>query len=410
MAKDKDIDLGRHISLLKTRLMSRSPFLGFLLLHLKLFETDRVPIAGVQRDGTLFINPSPFLAESEEEQAWTLAHEVLHPALLFWSRLKGREIQRANIAHDFVINLLLEEWCASSRLAIKRPSDVLFDKQYDGMSFEEVYEKIQVIKVPFPSTSLSGDCLPGTNGQNGSGGDGGDDDNDKKGRGHSITKEEELEWKGLLARARTMQQAMSEDGWGSLPAGLRRMVQDLLDPKLDWWELLSRWIGENGKRENRTFQRPSRRSESVGTYLASITKFGFADVAVLLDTSGSISKDDLRDALSEIKGICEDLELRTRVIVCDARVHADVTIENVYELVKDMRGGGGSDYCPAFDILKKDGFRGICVAITDGYIAVPDERPEDLRGMLWVLHKNGAAPCKWGDVIRIDKHMITEES
>ena len=403
MSNQTVANLDEHISRLKTKLMSRCPFLGFMLLHLKLFETDRVPYAGVQKDGTLLINPKTFLAESIEEQAWTLAHEVLHPALLFWSRLKGRDPRRANIAHDIVINLILEEWIESCRLAMKRPQDVLFEPKFAGMSFEEVYEKIVVQKLSLPSGGkLGGDCMPGTSGK-----DPMDGDSDAK-HNYNITKEEELEWKSLLARARTMQQTVSSDGWGQLPAGLRRLVQDLLEPKLDWWELLSKWLGENGKRENRTFQRPARRSQSVGQYLASAIKFGFADVSVLLDTSGSISDQDLKDALTEIKGICEDLELRTRVIVCDAQVHSDVTIDNILDLLPEIKGGGGSNYIPAFDLLQSSNFSGVVVAITDGAISVPTTMPENLRGALWVLHKNCEPPCNWGDSVHIDKHMIKE--
>ena len=404
MSKKKDKDLPEVISRLKTKILAKNAFLGFLILHLKLHATDQVPIAGVQKDGTLLINPEAFLSESEEEQVWTLCHEVLHPALLFWSRLKGREHQRANIAHDFVINLILEEWGSSGKLKLVQPDNVLYNTKYRGMSFEEVYESIKVNKIEIPMGGIGGglmyDCKPGTGGNTDESG------NELGGNGWGMSKEEELEWKGKLARAQALHQAISQDGWGSVPAGLKRLVKDLLEPKLDWFQLLSRWVGENGKRENRTFQRPSRRSHALGAYLASPVKFGFADVAVLLDTSGSISDRDMKDALAEVGGICEDLDLRTRVIVCDAEVHDDVTIGNVHELLPHIRGGGGSNYMPAFKLLEDTGFNGVVVAITDGYITVPKQPPPHVRDTLWILNKNGRPPCSWGESISIDKGKI----
>jgi predicted metal-dependent peptidase len=121
---------------------------------------------------------------------------------------------------------------------------------------------------------------------------------------------------------------------------------------------------------------------------------------VLLDTSGSISHDDLHCALTEIGGICTDLAIEVRVIVIDAAIHADVRIQDAGELLASLDGDGGSDFRPAFARLEADGFSGVVVAMTDGDIAVPCAKPERVREVVWLLQEGGAPPATWGVPLR----------
>lgn len=412
MAKVRSVE--EQISILKTRLLSRAPFLGFLMLHLDLHKTEHVPIAGVQQDGSLFINEKTFMALGEDEQAFVLAHETLHPALLFWSRLRGRNPKLFNVAHDFAINLLLDEWSRNSNIPIKRPPFVLYDGDLAGQSAEEIYEGLKNQKKKKKKKDGGG----GDGGDSGGGSQTGDDklegdcrggsDGNENSNDHGEDREHTLDWKGKLARARQVQDAVM--GWGNSPGALQRMIDDILSPKLEWWEILSRWVGENGPKKDYSYRRPSRRSEAVSEFeeksifLPSEIPHGFADVVIFLDTSGSCWGDEcLKPALAEIRGICEDLELSTRVIVIDTDIHEDITIQEIGALLSKIKGGGGSDYCPAFERINKEGFEGVVIAITDGYITVPASRPEHLRDTLWVVHKGGQKPADWGEVIFMDK-------
>ncbi|HET6496749.1 MAG TPA: VWA-like domain-containing protein, partial [Thermoleophilia bacterium] len=85
---------------------------------------------------------------------------------------------------------------------------------------------------------------------------------------------------------------------------------------------------------------------------------------------------------------------------CDAAVHGDVEVEDAYDV--EIKGGGGSDFNPAFELLREDGFTGAVVAFTDGMIGVPDEKPPGLQGCLWLCPKGYTAPTEsWGDFIEM---------
>jgi len=88
------------------------------------------------------------------------------------------------------------------------------------------------------------------------------------------------------------------------------------------------------------------------------------------------------------------------VIVCDAAIHVDVEVVDAGEI--KMAGGGGSDFCPVFELLDEEGFDGAVVAFTDGMISVPENMPLNLQGVLWITGENYKAPTQaWGEHIAV---------
>ena len=106
---------------------------------------------------------------------------------------------------------------------------------------------------------------------------------------------------------------------------------------------------------------------------------------------------------TEVIGISEDMNMSLRVICCDTRVCSDVEGVQSPEDV-DVKGGGGSDFEPAFDMLTDEGYEGVVVAFTDGYIGVPGVKPVHLRDCLWVIGPGDMDPThgKWGQVLEVD--------
>lgn len=413
-----------RISQSRTRLVGRLPFFGRLALKLRprvATEQDNVPTAAVGPDGTLVVNPEFALKLTDPQLCFVLAHEVLHPAMLYFDRMQGRIPNLWNIAHDYAINLIIKQMADAN---IEMLPDVLCDDKYRDWSAEEIYDDLlkDAVMVQFATSNgdgngkgKSGGNSPPTRGRgkgndpskdplNGdSRGDIADSDDGRKaaqgdkGAKHRI----DTDWKiSIVAAAR----AHEQKGRGNLPGGLRRLIDEITEPKVDWREQLSRWVGENGKKQDYTYGRPSRRSESVGQYMPSIKKYGFAPVTVMVDTSGSIGDRMLKEGLSEIQGVCEDLGIGVRAIVVDAAVHADVDVSDAYELADHLSGGGGSDFCPAFNKLQEEGYDGVVIAFTDGDICVPSTKPENLRGVLWCIYENCRTPTEsYGETIIIPK-------
>lgn len=412
-----------RLSQQRTKLLGRLPFFGRIALKLRprlAQEGEGVATACVAQDGTLTVNPEFASTLTDPQLCFVIAHEVLHPAMLYFDRMQGRIPKLWNMAHDYAINLIIKHMADAN---IQLIPDCLCDEKYRDWSAEEVYDDLlkDAVLVEFaqgqgqgpPQTGAPGGGLPGKGKGNDPTqdplfGDGRNDladsqDGKKAAQGDKAAKNRlDTDWKiSIVAASQAHEQAK---GRGSLPGSLRRLIDEITDPKVDWRELLSRWVGENGRLQDYTYSRPSRRSESVGQYMPSLKKYGFAPVTVMVDTSGSIGDRMLKEGLSEIHGVCEDLGIGVRAMIIDAALHADVEVDNIEDLAEHLSGGGGSNFIPAFEKLQTEGYDGVVIAFTDGDICVPSTKPENLRGVLWCIYEGCHAPTQqYGETIQIPR-------
>lgn len=420
LGKPVDEDLREEVrdlvSLIRGRMVTIMPFYSHLMCKMDPIITRDVVLAGVTRDRKLLINPDWAKTTCEKEFAATLVHETLHAAMLFWSRQAGRNVMAVgpdevpvslwNLAHDYAINLIIEESKSPSLLSPAKWSPPgLIDRKYASMSAEEIYDDLlaslpsKASRKVMPGIDKSkADTLPGDRqGPPNSSGEGK--------AGAKLSKVEQAAhdefWKVAIVEAAQIHEASKSRG--HLPGALKKFIDEILDPRVPWVDVLSRWVGENGRRSDFTYRRPSRRSDSVGEILPSLQRHGVDDITVLWDTSGSMHGRE-KEIISEVLGICEDLSLTLRVICCDTRVCGD------FHDVKDpgdlhFVGGGGSNFVPAFDLLDEEGYTGVVVAFTDGIIGVPKQKPVHLRDCLWVIWNGDVDPThgSWGEVLNIDK-------
>jgi predicted metal-dependent peptidase len=402
----------QEFSKARTRLVARVPFLGYLAMQMrpKIAKPEHgVPTCGIAPDGTTYMNPQFMDKLSLKEFCGVLAHEVMHPALHFWIRKGNRNHKLANIAHDLSFNFLIEEIAGGE---ITLPEGVLLDPKFHGMAMEEIYGYLQKGDNGDGKTTIQtkggGSITVDANGGDGEGDqyvDCRDDLSSTKtgkqaGQGHaSAQKKLANDWKQNLAAAAQQHEKRCKSQ-GSMPAGLRRYIDSILHPQVEWQDQLRRWCGENGRREEYSFARPNRRSESIGVVLPSQCAGGLPDVVFLIDSSGSMSDKELVAAKAECFGILEEIDAEVRVLVCDAALHVDEMVDDVGQI--EMKGGGGSDFRPAFDVLAEDGFDGAVIAFTDGMICVPDAMPYTLQGCLWITGEDYSAPTEaWGEHIAV---------
>jgi len=456
-----------RISQSRTKLLGRLPFFGRLALKLRprlSRQGEGVHTAAVSQDGTLIVNAEFAKGLSDPQLCFVVCHEVLHPAMLYFDRMQGRIPKLWNMAHDYAINLIIKHM---ADVNIEVLEDCLCDTKYNDWSAEEIYDDLlkDSVMVTFAQEGQCGTCGgsgqqdPGQ-GQDGQGDGQGDQDGQGDGQGHGqggskpcpdckgsgkgkgsgtggkgkgndpskdplngdgrndLSDSDEgkaanggdkgaqnridTDWKiSIVAASQAHEQ---QKGRGSLPGSLQRLIDEITDPKVDWREQLARWVGENGRLQDYTYGRPSRRSESLGQYMPSLKKYGFAPVCVMVDTSGSIGTRMLKEGLSEIQGVCEDLGIGVRAVICDAAVHDDVEVEDAYELAEHLSGGGGSNFIPAFDKLQQEGYDGVVIAFTDGDILVPETKPENLRGVLWCIYEGCHSPTeRYGETVLIPR-------
>ncbi|MFC7528424.1 VWA-like domain-containing protein [Actinoplanes sp. GCM10030250] len=167
---------------------------------------------------------------------------------------------------------------------------------------------------------------------------------------------------------------------GSVPAGWKRWAEEAFHPPQPWRQLLGAAVrtavSGGGAGDDYTYARPARRSASLpGVVLPSLRRRP-PRVAVVIDTSCSVSDAELGSALLEVAEIGRTVGGRNavKVLSCDtaARVAAPLCAAEGIELV----GGGGTDLRTGFAAALGSGARpDVVVALTDGYTPWPANPP-----------------------------------
>lgn len=384
----------------RTWLLVREPFFGFLLLKLRLIEggaeSRGVPTAAVANDGSLYLNRHFVSKLSLAAFRGLVLHEVLHPALGVFARQGIRDMFRWNVAHDFAINLIINDLSKRVGAAVLcLPAAGCLDEKYRDLSAEEIYDLLpsgQPQRGP-GGESLDGDLRPdlATTAEGKAAEQG-----DEKAR-KTLTRD----WAAQVhAAVATHQQ--SGKSRGDLPSGVQKLIERLLNPAVDWRDYLANYLGERIGGEELSFRRPSRRGQAVGETLAGRVRRTAPDITILWDTSGSMYGEEER-ILAEVIAICEELGVGARLIAIDCMIHSDAPIEEGLDAVQHVKGGGGSDFTPAFTRLEEEGDNSVVVAFTDGMIGVPACQPPQLQHVLWVLVGGDQPPTRaWGSGIKIN--------
>jgi predicted metal-dependent peptidase len=120
---------------------------------------------------------------------------------------------------------------------------------------------------------------------------------------------------------------------------------------LPWQRILARYIAQGrvygAGRLDYSYSRPHRRQSVVQDVVLPTLRQPMLDVAVIVDTSGSISDDELGLALREVQAILKRGGVaEMRVVFGDTRIRAEARVRTVAEAVKafrKVRGGGGTD-------------------------------------------------------------------
>ena len=167
-------------------------------------------------------------------------------------------------------------------------------------------------------------------------------------------------------------------GIGSVPDGLERWADLMLDPRVDWRRALEsvvrRGVHLRAGAADYTWHRPSRRDDSTEPVIRPGMTRPVPDIAVVVDTSGSMGDQDLARALAEIRDIL------TRVVPGDGirvySVDTDVASEGQVFNARQINlvGGGGTDMGVGIEAAAATKPAAIIV-ITDGLTPWPEARP-----------------------------------
>ena len=350
-------------------LIKGGTFFSTVAFSLKTSFSEEIATAGT--DGvSLIFNPNFFLSLSKQERLFLYLHEISHVIFMHMLRGKDKDKRKYNMAADYVINIYLQD------LGYTLIDRVLVDPLYRGMSTEEVYKLLP--DVPDDS-DYECDITPMENAT-------------EAAREQAIAKIE-----SILVKATTA--AKMDNDVGNIPAEIERYVEELLNPKLSWQTLLQNYMNSYAK-EDYSMQRANRRYLNQGIHLPSLFSESLEQVIIAIDTSGSVTPDDLASFISEITYLREAVAI-TELVIIDF----DTRINNIFTIMPEddlkevtFKGGGGTSLTEVFAHATIQQPK-LLIVFSDLLCRSIKETPD--YDVLWICVNNPEAEVNFGELIHI---------
>jgi predicted metal-dependent peptidase len=343
-------------------------------------------------DGRNFYYNSRFVNMLKpKEIEFLFGHEVLHCVYDHFGRRGDRDPQLFNIANDYCVNADLKKHRVGEFITTV---PCLYDKEYEGLSSEEIYdilyENAEKIDISDLLDKMLDEHLDGED-ETGGG-------EKSSGNRPKLSKEERSQIRDEIKEA-MLAAASASDGAGNLPAGVKRILQELTAPKLNWRELLRMQL-ESTIKSDYTWMRASRKGWHMDAVMPGQKPDELIDIAIAIDASGSIDARMLKDFLSETQGIMDQFaSYRIHLLTFDTRVYnpAQYNSDNLDTMLDyEVAGGGGTDFDCIFEYLKEEQIEPKrLVVFTDGYPfgSWGDELYADT---VWILHGTTTIVPPWG--------------
>jgi predicted metal-dependent peptidase len=193
---------------------------------------------------------------------------------------------------------------------------------------------------------------------------------------------------------------------GTVPAGLLRWAEATLGARVDWRRLLAAElraaIADVAGLVDYTYRRPSRRASVAGSVVLPALRRPVPEVAVVCDTSGSMSEDLLAQSLAEVEGVLRATGLRrtVRVLACDAAVHAVSRVTRASQV--ELIGGGGTDMGAGLDAASALRPRpSVVVVLTDGHTPWPPAPPRAVQVVVGLLGPHPPEAPPWARAVHV---------
>ena len=380
----------------KIKLLFGQPFFGTLMLHLPLVDaTDAGWCDTCAVDGRYIYYNREFLKKLDvDEIQFVLCHELLHVAFDHLGRRSHRDMKWWNMANDYVINGALIRDKIGKMPTVRVPVDDtddsgkkttsqrvgLYNEKYVGWTSEAVYDDLEKRKVKKELT-LDVHLELGNDGS----GDGKTKISD--GNGNEI-KLSEADLKEIREAMKGKMLQAANAAAGKMPASLRRLVDELVEPKVNWRDLLQQSV-QSCIVDDFTWMKPNRKHMYSGIFLPTLDKDETIDIQVAIDMSGSISDSMAKDFLSEVYGIMQLYhDFKIGIVCFDTKTYnyQEFTKDNEHELLDyECKGGGGTDFEAFWNFWKENRIEPkLAVVFTDGF-CYGSWGPANYCDTLWVI-------------------------
>ena len=433
------MDKVQSLSKTSKELMLKEPYYGFFLIMLnKLWDSKRVPTAGVSKNGInyqLAINPEFWESLSEDQRLGLLKHELLHIAfghLTMFFKFTDRRL--ANVAMDMEINQYIDrnwlpggEYTREEFDAIKEQAQIEISEARER---DAPIEELKAIAAKVPSRGIMiedyedlnldtrAGCryyydklkqLQDEKKQNGTCGNQAMDDllddieagdvpdHSTWEEFENMTEAEQKLIEKQLQKVLSDAKEQTIKKRGTVPGEIEGVIiiEEIVPPKFDWRGYIRRFTGVSTK----VFTKKIRRKENKRFDANPGLKVKMRQHMLLaIDTSGSVSDSELKEFMGEMHHIYK-CGVDITIVQCDTKIRSIEAYKGKFEM--NVLGRGGTEFDPVLNYFNENlrTYTSL-VYFTDGecYTSV---RPK--ANILWVLSErssmNDSLP---GKVIKLE--------
>ena len=332
----------------------------------------------------------------DKELAFVVLHETLHKAyrhMTTWKRLHDEDHRLANLACDYVINLQLVDMDKDELLLAmpKRPDGKplgAIDERFRGMNAKQIF-----------------DILKEEQEEGGGGGGEGFDEHDWEGAS-SLSEEDKKQLEKEVDQAIRQGIIAEQKVVGKGGGRMGRDLADLVEPKVDWREVLREFVKATcNAKDTSSWRRVNRRYLSSDIYMPSLIGERVGHLVIGIDTSGSVGNAELAEFLSEVQSIAKDVHPdKVDLIYWDGKVagHEEYSASQVDSIIDSTKpaGGGGTDPTCVMEYMKEKAIKPeAIIMLTDGYIG--NWGDEWNAPILWTIVGNNRDYAPVGKTIHV---------
>jgi len=369
-----------------SRLITFQPLYGVVFMHLNKMESKTIPTMAVgvtRRVDLVFYYNLEFVSKLDIQQITAvLKHEALHILLHHISRARhfAYNPRGYNIAADCAINCHIKNLPGNCML----PS--LFGLK-DHESAEWYYENIK---------NQAENAQKGLEEFLNSKGIDVDDIDDHSMWGDFDDEVIREKVRGIADKAI---KAQEKRGWGDVAGNLAAQIIAANKPVIIWQREVRYFINKLVLMDRKsTRMRPNRR---YGYNNPGTKRDCRSRILVALDTSGSVSDDELESFVTEINGMINHVSVDVVQFDCGPKNKPEPFTKKIKKM--DIIGRGGTDPNPVLLLADEEGYDGL-VVLTDGGFSITVDKPK--CRVLWCgmeRHENYFTHIKFGKKVFISE-------
>jgi predicted metal-dependent peptidase len=392
------MSLTRNESLSKVckELMLKEPYYGLFLVMTEKEWTDKIPTAGVAKHNInykLLINPEFWDSLSLNHRIGLTKHEMLHLAF-FHPLMKDSfdDDKLFNIAADLEINQYIEdEFLPEGGLKLDSFPEINLPRKAGTRAYYDILKQNQNNQTLQNLMDAMGQGQPqSSDGLNNPNHDWKEFDDMGDAEKRLLKTQMEYQMKELAHEVTKSR--------GMIPGEIKELINNFTafeQPKFDWRGYIRRFVGRSVKVYTKKLRRKfnKRFEENPGLKIKQKKH-----ILVAVDTSGSVSTDELKEFFSEVHHMHKTGSDIT-VVQCDTAI-SDIRPYKQSNKI-ELHGRGGTSFEPVIDYYDANQKKYTClIYFTDGEAPAP-AKPKG--HILWVLSARSEMNTKLpGQIIKLN--------